>query len=148
MGACRTNQLYSMKVTNIEDLKKAYLVTVPITKTKITRKFTVTGEFYQFITLFTNISIFDLQTYKMTLFLLIFKGENVQLKELDLTKLPKWDKRLRNFWTCQKPRHILDTASGDRVPSYLSMRMQTSQRWKGTEVGSQPLWLKNALILP
>lgn len=49
MGACRANELYNMKITDLEDLGSAFLVNVPNTKTKITRKFTVTDNFYHII---------------------------------------------------------------------------------------------------
>lgn len=46
MGACRANELNSMNVDDIKDLGSAILVTVPKTKTKIVRTFTVTDNFY------------------------------------------------------------------------------------------------------
>lgn len=46
MGACRSNEMYTMTLDNLQDLGTAFLVTVPNTKTKITRKFTITEEFY------------------------------------------------------------------------------------------------------
>lgn len=47
MGACRANEMYNMKVEDLQDLGSAFLVTVPNTKTKISRKFTVTDRLYQ-----------------------------------------------------------------------------------------------------
>jgi hypothetical protein len=47
MGACRSNELYEMKITHLQDLGSAFLVNVPNTKTKICRKFTVTDNFYK-----------------------------------------------------------------------------------------------------
>lgn len=48
MGACRTNEMYTMTLDNLQDLGSAFLITVPNTKTKITRKFTITNDsFYQ-----------------------------------------------------------------------------------------------------
>lgn len=46
MGACRSNEMYTMTLDNLQDLGTVFLVTVPNTKTKITRKFTITEEFY------------------------------------------------------------------------------------------------------
>lgn len=46
MGACRANEMYNMKIEDIRDLGSAFLVNVPYTKTKISRKFTITGNFY------------------------------------------------------------------------------------------------------
>lgn len=47
MGACRANEMYSIKTKDLQDLGSAFLVTIPNTKTKIARKFTVTDKFYQ-----------------------------------------------------------------------------------------------------
>ncbi|KAJ3655710.1 hypothetical protein Zmor_014830 [Zophobas morio] len=40
MGACRTQELHSMRIQDIKDLNSAFLVTLPNTKTKIRRSFT------------------------------------------------------------------------------------------------------------
>ncbi|XP_063910019.1 uncharacterized protein LOC135143278 [Zophobas morio] len=46
MGACRTQELHSMRIQDIKDLNSAFLVTLPNTKTKIRRSFTVTEDYY------------------------------------------------------------------------------------------------------
>lgn len=46
MGACRTAELYSIQITDIQDLGSALIVDVPNTITKISRRFTITGKFY------------------------------------------------------------------------------------------------------
>lgn len=45
MGACRKHELWQMKTDHIEDLGTAILIRVPDTKTKLERKFTITGHF-------------------------------------------------------------------------------------------------------
>lgn len=45
-GACRRDELWKLTLDNLQDLGSALLVTLPSTKTKIVRKFTVTGNFY------------------------------------------------------------------------------------------------------
>lgn len=45
-GACRRNELWKLRVSDIEDLNSAVLIKLSDTKTKITRSFTVTGAFY------------------------------------------------------------------------------------------------------
>lgn len=45
MGACRKHELWQMKTNHIQDLGTAILIQVPDTKTKIERKFTITGSF-------------------------------------------------------------------------------------------------------
>lgn len=45
MGACRKHELYQMRTNHIEDLGTTILITVPDTKTKVQRKFTITGPF-------------------------------------------------------------------------------------------------------
>lgn len=49
MGACRCNEMKEMNIEHLQDLTSAILVTVPNTKTKVVRKFTVTGNFYEIV---------------------------------------------------------------------------------------------------
>ncbi|KAJ8910984.1 hypothetical protein NQ315_003678, partial [Exocentrus adspersus] len=47
MGACRKNELYQMKINDIEDLGHFILVSIPDSKTNVSRNFTITGEYCQ-----------------------------------------------------------------------------------------------------
>lgn len=47
MGACRGHELYSMKLADVNDLGSSLLVTIPQTKTGVSRKFIITGKFYE-----------------------------------------------------------------------------------------------------
>lgn len=49
MGACRVNEMYNMKTTDLTDFGSAFLIKVPQTKIKVTKKFTVTKNFYHII---------------------------------------------------------------------------------------------------
>lgn len=49
MGACRRNELYQMKIEHVQNLGTAILISVPDTKTKVERKFTITGRFYEIV---------------------------------------------------------------------------------------------------
>ncbi|KAB0796623.1 hypothetical protein PPYR_10684, partial [Photinus pyralis] len=50
MGACRACELSDMKVEDIKNFEGGVIITIPKTKTKIVRTFTVTGQlFHQFI---------------------------------------------------------------------------------------------------
>lgn len=60
MGACRSCELYSMRVEHLQDLDSTMLVTVPNTKTKIVRKFTITGHFYKICKKYINNKIYQL----------------------------------------------------------------------------------------
>ncbi|KAF2886344.1 hypothetical protein ILUMI_19829 [Ignelater luminosus] len=46
MGACLAQELHNMQIENLKDLNEAFFVTIPNTKTKIVRTFTVTDNFY------------------------------------------------------------------------------------------------------
>lgn len=46
MGACRANEMYLMKTKDVRDLGVAFLVSLPKTKTKVSRKFMDTDMFY------------------------------------------------------------------------------------------------------
>lgn len=55
MGACRAAELHSMQITDLEDHGSIFMVSVPNTKTKIARKFTVTGNFYTIVKKYLNL---------------------------------------------------------------------------------------------
>lgn len=55
MGACRRHELHQMKITNFNDLGSALLVTIPDTKTKIVRNFTVTAPYYEIYKKYANL---------------------------------------------------------------------------------------------
>lgn len=46
MGACRRQELHTLKFNDVKDLTSTILVTISNTKTKIDRIFTITGTFY------------------------------------------------------------------------------------------------------
>lgn len=49
MGACRSNELYEMKIEDVKDFQTELLITIPKTKTKIVRKFTINSTFYNIV---------------------------------------------------------------------------------------------------
>lgn len=46
MDACRRHELHQLKVNNVKDIGKTLVVTIPNTKTKSSRTFTITGKYY------------------------------------------------------------------------------------------------------
>ncbi|KAF2895571.1 hypothetical protein ILUMI_10605, partial [Ignelater luminosus] len=46
-GACGKQELCQMKIDDIRDLGSAVLIRIPDTKTKKSRSFTISGEFYE-----------------------------------------------------------------------------------------------------
>lgn len=49
MGACRSNELYEMNIEDVKDLQTHLLITIPKTKTKIVRTFTINSTFYNIV---------------------------------------------------------------------------------------------------
>lgn len=47
LGSCRIHELYAMKIEHIQDVQSALVVTVPASKTKKSRIFTIAGKFYK-----------------------------------------------------------------------------------------------------
>lgn len=45
-GACRSDELVNLTIDNVEDVKTALIIKIPITKTKKSRSFTVLGDNY------------------------------------------------------------------------------------------------------
>lgn len=48
MGACRRDELYQLKFQEVKDIESAIVITIPTTKTKTARTFTITGKFAKF----------------------------------------------------------------------------------------------------
>lgn len=46
MGACRRQELHDLKFDDVKDLGSSLLVTIPNSKTNVSRAFTVTGKYY------------------------------------------------------------------------------------------------------
>lgn len=55
MGACRRHELHQIKITNFNDLGSAVLITIPDTKTKTIRSFTVTSPYYEIYKKYANL---------------------------------------------------------------------------------------------
>uniref|UniRef100_A0A6P7EYQ7 Uncharacterized protein DDB_G0271670-like n=1 Tax=Diabrotica virgifera virgifera TaxID=50390 RepID=A0A6P7EYQ7_DIAVI len=49
MGACRSNELYQVNIQDVKDLQTDLLITIPKSKTKIVRKFTINSTFYNIV---------------------------------------------------------------------------------------------------
>lgn len=55
MGACRSNELYEMQIEDVKDLGSTLLITIPKTKTKVIRKFTISDHFYNIVKKYMNL---------------------------------------------------------------------------------------------
>lgn len=55
MGACRSNELYEMQIEDVKDLGSTLLITIPKTKTKVIRKFTISDYFYNIVKKYMNL---------------------------------------------------------------------------------------------
>lgn len=55
MGACRSDELYNMKIQEVKDLGTTFLITVPKTKTKVVRTFTINDHFYEIVKKYINL---------------------------------------------------------------------------------------------
>ena len=55
MGACRRNELHKLEFEDVQDFETTLLVTIKDTKTKTTRKFTITGKYYEICKKYMNL---------------------------------------------------------------------------------------------
>ncbi|XP_074027263.1 uncharacterized protein [Leptinotarsa decemlineata] len=77
-GALRRDELYKLKLDDIEDLGTILIVNVHDTKTKISRKFTIT----EHLELYRKYTALRPQKYAEKNYLLIIKVENVPARSL------------------------------------------------------------------
>lgn len=62
VGACRRRELHKLEFRDVRDLESSLLVTIKDRKRKITRKFTVTGEYYEICKKYINLRPKDCTT--------------------------------------------------------------------------------------
>ncbi|PSN43639.1 hypothetical protein C0J52_16677 [Blattella germanica] len=67
MGACRRQELHDLKFDDVQDLGSSLLVSIPNSKTNVSRAFTVTGKYYGICKKYMNLrpeaSIFFVNYY-------------------------------------------------------------------------------------
>ncbi|KAJ8918799.1 hypothetical protein NQ315_011083 [Exocentrus adspersus] len=100
MGACRSNELYLMKMKDIQDITSGLLVSVPNTKTKIIRKFTVTGKFYEickkYIAIRSNITA--------PLFFLNYHNGKCTHQRIGINKFSSMGKQIATYLNLSNPQ--------------------------------------------
>jgi integrase len=94
MGACRTSEIHAIKVNDIVDINKTMLVTIPVTKTKSVRKFTITGKFYNVVQKYINLRPPNVSTD--SLFLNYQKGK-CTCQNIGVNKISKMGKEIANY---------------------------------------------------
>lgn len=94
MGACRANEMYNMKVEDIKDLGSAFLVNVPNTKTKVSRKFTITDNFYPICKKYI-----DLRPVYVTsqVFFLNYQNGKCTSQRIGINKFTKMGRQIAEF---------------------------------------------------
>ncbi|XP_045472763.1 uncharacterized protein LOC123679295 [Harmonia axyridis] len=94
MGACRAAELHSMQITDLEDHGSIFMVNVPNTKTKIARKFTVTGNFYTIVKKYLNLRPTDIS---QTIFFLKFQNGKYHSHRIGINKFGAMGKDIATF---------------------------------------------------
>ncbi|PSN44039.1 hypothetical protein C0J52_19607 [Blattella germanica] len=83
MGACRRQELHDLKFDDVKDLGSSLLVTIPNSKTNVSRAFTVTGKYYAICKKYMNLRP---EACKSQYFFV----ENARCKTLALINLEIW----------------------------------------------------------
>lgn len=94
MGACRSNELHAMVTNDFEDLGTAVLITVPKTKTKIVRKFTVTENYYKIYKKYVNLRP---QNCKSSAFFLNYQKGKCTIQRIGINKFGGMGKEIAKF---------------------------------------------------
>lgn len=103
MGACRANEMYLMKLGDIQDLGSAFLITIPNTKTKITRKFTVTDHFYEICKRYINLRPPGWATSNANVFFLNFQNGKCTSQRIGINKFTQMGKDIAKFLKLPNP---------------------------------------------
>lgn len=100
MGASRRDELYRMKVNDLEDLGTAILVKIPNTKTKTSRKFTVTGEYSDIVKKYWSmrpVGVID------NSFFVNYQKGKCTTQKVGINKIGNMGKQIATFLKLQNP---------------------------------------------
>ena len=99
-GACRRDELWKLKVDDLEDLNSALLVKLDNTKTKKPRTFTVTGEFYNIYKKYAALRPNDLAEKR---FFLNYQNGKCTRQVVGINKFGSMAKRIAIFLKLENP---------------------------------------------
>lgn len=94
MGACRAAELHSMKITDLEEYRSTFMVNVPNTKTKIARKFSVTGNFYTIVKKYLSLRPVNIS---QTIFFFKFQNGKYHQQRIGINKFGAMGKEIATF---------------------------------------------------
>lgn len=100
MGACRTQELHSMTVEDLQDLGSAFLVTIPKTKTKVVRKFTITDKYYQICKKYADLRPKNLE---LKSFFINYQKGRCTTQKIGINKLGAMGKEIAKFLKLSNP---------------------------------------------
>ncbi|XP_023311407.1 uncharacterized protein LOC111692006 [Anoplophora glabripennis] len=99
MGACRSNELYEMKTKNLQFFEGCINISVPITKTKVPRNFTVTGDFYNIVKKYSELRPSDVSSS----FFLNFQNGKCTKQVIGINKFGRMGKEIAEFLKLPDP---------------------------------------------
>lgn len=101
MGACRKNELYNIKISDIKDLKSIILIAIPNTKTKIPREFTITGDFYNIVKKYWALRPCNVPSDN---FFINFQKNKCTRQVIGINKLGNMPKQIATFLNLDNPQ--------------------------------------------
>lgn len=101
MGACRKNELYNIKISDLKDLGSAILIAIPNTKTKKPREFTITGHFYSIIRKYWALRPSDVPSDN---FFINFQNNKCTRQVIGINKLGNMPKQIATFLNLENPQ--------------------------------------------
>lgn len=146
MGACRKHELYMMKIQHLQYLGTAILVSIPDTKTKIERKFTITGEFCNTVKKYSDLRPTNATTSN---FFLNYQKGRCTNQVVGINKLGNMPKQVATFLQLPNPElytgHCFRRTSATMLVD-AGADVTTLKRhggWKSTEVAES--YIDNSL---
>lgn len=94
MDACRTNEIHAIKMNDISNINKTMLVTIPVTKTKTVRKFTITGKFYDIVQKYIDLRPPNVSTDN---FFLNYQKGKCTSQNIGVNKISKMGRDIANY---------------------------------------------------
>ena len=100
MGACRKSELYHLKTKDIRYLDNDILISVPEQKSKISRKFTISGKFYEIFKKYADLRPKNAETDN---FFLNYQKGRCTRQAIGINKLGNMPKQVAAFLKLPNP---------------------------------------------
>lgn len=101
MGGCRSNELYKLNIDDVEDLQTHLLITIPKTKAKNPRTFTINSTFYNIVKRYMDLRPSHV---KISAFFLNYQKSRCTIQRIGKNKFVEIGKQIATYLNLPNPQ--------------------------------------------